>query len=52
MQQQQAQQNQCMPFNMSLINCLKSYSNQIDMCQTYMDQLKQCETDTIKFHGI
>ena len=41
-----------MGFNMSLINCLKSYSNQIDMCQTYMDQLGQCEKDNMKFHGI
>ncbi len=47
--QAQQQQNPCMDFNQSFLSCLKSYSNQIDMCQQNMDSLMQCEKDNSRF---
>ena len=38
-----------MDFNQSFLSCLKSYSNQIDMCQQNMDALMQCEKDNSRF---
>ena len=52
MQQEQVQQNPCMGFNMNFLNCLKSASNDISLCQFQMDQLMSCEKDNMKFHGI
>ena len=43
--QQQQQANPCQDFNMNFVQCLKSNSNQIDMCQSYMNMLQQCEKD-------
>ena len=30
---------------MNFVQCLKSNPNQIDMCQSYMNMLQQCEKD-------
>ena len=50
MQQQQTmpmeqQQHPCAGFNANFMNCLKQSTNEIGMCQNYMDMLKQCEQD-------
>ena len=44
-QQVQEQPQPCQDFNMSFVQCLKQNSNQIDMCQSYMNMLQQCEKD-------
>ena len=41
----QQQENPCQGFNMNFISCLKSSSNDIGMCQEYMNMLQQCEKD-------
>lgn len=56
-QQQQAapQQNPCNSFNQHLINCLKNNQNDINLCQTNMDMLMQCEKDfapKTNFYGV
>ena len=43
--QYQQQENPCQGFNMNFVNCLKQNSNEITMCQSYMDMLQQCERD-------
>ena len=45
-EQQQVQENPCQGFNMNFVNCIKQASNDIAMCQQYMDLLQQCEKDT------
>ena len=47
--QAQQQQNPCMDFNQSFLSCLKTYSNEINMCQHNMDSLMQCEKDNARF---
>ena len=37
MNQAQAQQNPCMGFNQTFLSCLKQYTNDIGLCQGYMD---------------
>ena len=44
-EQAQQQENQCQGFNMNFVNCLKQASNDISMCQEYMNMLQQCERD-------
>lgn len=39
----QQQVNPCQDFNLNFVQCLKQNSNQIDMCQSYMNMLQQCE---------
>lgn len=41
----QQQANPCQDFNLNFVQCLKQNSNQIDMCQSYMNMLQQCEKD-------
>ncbi len=41
--QPQQQQNQCQTENSNFVDCLKFNSNQIDLCQGYLDALKSCE---------
>ena len=41
----QQQANPCQDFNMNFIQCLKANANSIDMCQSYMNMLQQCEQD-------
>ena len=41
----QQQEQPCQNFNMNLVNCLKQSSNDIGMCQNYMNMLQQCERD-------
>ena len=41
----QQQVNPCQDFNLSFVQCLKQNANQIDMCQSYMNMLQQCEQD-------
>ena len=38
-----------MEFNQSFLSCLKTYSNDINMCQMNMDSLMQCEKDNARF---
>ncbi|CDW79040.1 cox19-like chch family protein [Stylonychia lemnae] len=55
MQQQQIQQQQspCFSFNQHFLTCLKTYSNDLSMCQANIDMLMQCERDNApKFHGV
>ncbi len=47
----QPQQNPCTAFNTSFLSCLKQYTNDVSMCQTYMDSLMQCEKDNMRFYG-
>ena len=44
-QQVAQQQNPCMSFNQSFLNCLKASANNIESCQQNMDMLMQCEKD-------
>ena len=44
-QQEQIQEQPCQSFNMNFIQCLKSSSNEIGLCQDYMNMLQQCEKD-------
>ena len=41
----QQQVNPCQDFNLNFVQCLKQNANQIDMCQSYMNMLQQCEKD-------
>ena len=41
----QQQTNPCQDFNLNFVQCLKQNSGQIDMCQSYMNMLQQCEKD-------
>ena len=43
--QEQQQQHPCQEFNMNFVQCLKMNASNIDMCQSYMNMLQQCETD-------
>ena len=43
--QEQQQPHPCQEFNMNFVQCLKMNANSIDMCQSYMNMLQQCETD-------
>lgn len=45
-QQVVQQQNPCMSFNQSFLNCLKANANSIEACQQNMDMLMQCEKDS------
>ena len=42
--QQQTQQNSCTLENNNFVECLKFNSNNISDCQSYLDSLKQCES--------
>ena len=41
----QQQVNPCQDFNLNFVQCLKQNANQIDLCQSYMNMLQQCEQD-------
>ena len=40
--QMQQEQNPCASYNMNLLQCLKSSSDNIGLCQDYMNMLNQC----------
>lgn len=44
-QQAQAEPQPCQEFNMNFVQCLKMNAQSIDMCQSYMNMLQQCESD-------
>ena len=44
--QQQPMENPCMRFNQNLLSCLQQNRGEVSICQSYMDMLNQCETDT------
>ena len=41
----QQQEAPCQSMNTSFVNCLKQNDSNIQMCQQYMDMIKQCERD-------
>ena len=44
-QQQQQMQDPCMGFNQNLMSCLQQNRGDINICQTYMDMLSNCQRD-------
>ena len=39
----QQEQNPCASYNMNLLQCIKSSSDNIGLCQDYMNMLNQCQ---------
>ena len=44
-QQQQQMQDPCMGFNQNLMSCLQQNRGDINIYQTYMDMLSNCQRD-------
>ena len=44
-QQQQQMQDPCMGFNQNWMSCLQQNRGDINICQTYMDMLSNCQRD-------
>lgn len=47
----QQQQDPCMSFNTSFLQCLKQSSNDIGFCQSGMDMLTQCQKDNAAYYN-